>query len=238
MPTLPFTVDAELLRELGERLVGKPHIALAELIKNSYDADATQVTIKFFPDENYIEVSDDGHGMTFEEFKNFWMRIGTTHKSEKRSKNLGRQLTGSKGVGRLAVQFLANKLTIRTVPENNSEWLEAKVDWKEAIKAGNLTEVTVEYTLNQSRPPLQHGTSIILSDLKDIDKWESEEVRKLAAEVWWLQPPFGSTLSYPEDSKDRFRVDFQSTVDYAETFENQMEAVKSIWIAPACWKEY
>ena len=113
MPTLPFTVDAELLRELGERLVGKPHIALAELIKNSYDADATQVTIKFSPSEDCIEVSDNGHGMTFEEFRGFWMRIGTTHKRERRSKNLGRQLTGSKGVGRLAVQFLANRMTIR-----------------------------------------------------------------------------------------------------------------------------
>ena len=105
MPILPFTIDVELLRELGERLVGKPHIALAELIKNSYDADATQVKIQFSPDENYIEVSDDGHGMTFEAFRDFWMRIGTTHKREGRSKNLGRLMTGSKGVGRLAVQF-------------------------------------------------------------------------------------------------------------------------------------
>ena len=49
MGTLFFTIDAALLRELGERLVGKPHIALAELVKNSYDADATEVTIKFLP---------------------------------------------------------------------------------------------------------------------------------------------------------------------------------------------
>ena len=229
MPTLPFTVDAELLRELGERLVGKPHIALAELIKNSYDADATQVTIKFLPDEDCIEVSDNGHGMTFEAFKNFWMRIGTTHKRKRQSKNLGRQLTGSKGVGRLAVQFLANRLRIRTVPKDSSEWLEAKVNWEKAVEAGELTKVTVEYTRNQSGPPLSHGTSIILSELKDT--WEKDSIRKLAAEVWWLQPPFSSTQSHQDDSKDRFQVDFQSTADYADTFENQMEAVKSIWIA-------
>ena len=230
MPTLPFTVDAELLRELGERLVGKPHIALAELIKNSYDADATQVTIKFSPSEDCIEVSDNGHGMTFEEFRGFWMRIGTTHKRERRSKNLGRQLTGSKGVGRLAVQFLANRMTIRTVPEGSDEWLEAKVSWEEAVKAGELTEVTVECIRNQSCAPFLHGTSIILSELKD--KWEIDSVRKLASEVWWLQPPFGAAISYRDNSKDRFRVHFQSTQqDYAETFEKQMEAIKSIWIA-------
>ena len=230
MPTLPFTVDAELLRELGERLVGKPHIALAELIKNSYDADATQVTIKFSPNEDCIEVSDNGHGMTFEEFRGFWMRIGTTHKRERRSKNLGRQLTGSKGVGRLAVQFLANRMTIRTVPEGSDEWLEAKVSWEEAVKAGELTEVTVECIRNQSCAPFLHGTSIILSELKD--KWEIDSVRKLASEVWWLQPPFGAAISYRGNSKDRFRVHFQSTQqDYAETFEKQMGAIKSIWIA-------
>ena len=230
MPPLHFTVDAELLRELGERLVGKPHIALAELIKNSYDADATQVTIKFSPDEGWIEVNDNGHGMTFEEFKKFWMRIGTTHKKDSRSKNLGRQLTGSKGVGRLAVQFLANKLTIRTVPkEGSGEWLEATIDWEEAIKAGELTEVNVEYTRNPSCPPFPHGTSIILNELKDT--WEKDSVRDLASEVWWLQPPFGSTLFYQDDSENLFRVHFESTEDYAKTFENQMEAVKSIWIA-------
>ena len=233
MEKLYFTVDAELLRELGERLVGKPHIALAELIKNSYDADATRVTIKFSPDEDRIEVRDNGHGMTFEEFKNFWMRIGTTHKSKKRSKSLGRQLTGSKGVGRLAVQFLANKLTIRTVPKGDSdEWLEAKVNWEEAVKARELTKVNVEYeeyNRNQECPPFLQGTSIILNGLKD--SWGADAVGKLATEVWWLQPPFGSSQSYQEDSKNRFRVDFQSTVEYEETFENQMEAVKSIWIA-------
>ena len=228
MPTLPFTVDAELLRELGERLVGKPHIALAELIKNSYDADATQVTIKFSPNEGCIEVSDNGHGMTFEEFRDFWMRIGTTHKRKRQSKNLGRQLTGSKGVGRLAVQFLANKLTIRTVPKGGGdEWLKAKVNWEEAVKARELTEVNVEYTRNQSCAPFLHGTSIILSELKDT--WEKDSVRDLASEVWWLQPPFGSF--YQDDSKNLFRVHFESTEDYAKTFENQMEAVKSIWIA-------
>ena len=231
MPTLPFTVDAELLRELGERLVGKPHIALAELIKNSYDADAANVMIKFLPDEDSIEVNDDGHGMTFEEFKNFWMRIGTTHKKAKQSKNLGRQLTGSKGVGRLAVQFLANKLTIITVPkEGGDEWLEAKVDWEEAVKARELTKVTVKCTLNQSYPPLRRGTSIILSELKDT--WDIDSIRKLATEVWWLQPPFGSALSYQDDPTNRFRIHFKSTQqDHTEEFENQMDAVRSIWIA-------
>ena len=233
MEILRFKVDAELLRELGERLVGKPHVALAELIKNSYDADATEVTIKFLPNEDRIEVHDKGHGMTYEDFKNFWMRIGTTHKKgEKHSRNFGRPMTGSKGVGRLAVQFLANRLIIQTVPEDGEgEWLEAKINWQEAIKFKEyLTEVEVKCNLNPSCRPFKKGTSIILKGLKHV--WNSESIRNLASEVWWLQPPFGSTSSSLDNSKDHFRIRFQSTQqDFEKEFERQMDAVKSIWIA-------
>ncbi len=233
MEILRFKVDAELLRELGERLVGKPHVALAELIKNSYDADATEVTIKFLPNEDRIEVHDKGHGMTYEDFKNFWMRIGTTHKKgKKHSRNFGRPMTGSKGVGRLAVQFLANRLIIQTVPEDGEgEWLEAKINWQEAIKFKEyLTEVEVKCNLNPSCRPFKKGTSIILKGLKHV--WNSESIRNLASEVWWLQPPFGSTSSSLDNSKDHFRVRFQSTrQDFEKEFVSQMNAVKGIWIA-------
>ena len=113
MKVIQFTVASELLRELGEALVGQPHIALAELIKNSYDADATRVVVRITDD--LIEVSDDGHGMTFDEFKSFWMRIGSQHKRESRtSRLLGRPITGSKGVGRLSAQFLGDELELIT----------------------------------------------------------------------------------------------------------------------------
>jgi hypothetical protein len=75
---IKFTVDAALLSELGERLVGKPYIALSELIKNSYDADATNVSIHF--ENNRIEIVDNGHGMNYKEFESFWMRVGSQHK--------------------------------------------------------------------------------------------------------------------------------------------------------------
>jgi HSP90 family molecular chaperone len=80
---LTFSVDAALLAELGERLVGEPHIALGELIKNGYDADASRVRIHFTGDELIVE--DDGHGMTFDEFDRLWMRVGSTHKREQRT---------------------------------------------------------------------------------------------------------------------------------------------------------
>ena len=236
MPTLPFTIDAELLRELGERLVGKPYVALAELVKNSYDADATEVTIKFAPNEDSIEIVDNGHGMTFDEFKNFWMRIGTTHKREKKSKKLGRLMTGSKGVGRLAVQFLANKLTIKTIPaDKNQKWLKAEINWNKAIETEptetkELTEVEVtydEFDRNPSDTRDLQGTSITLKELKD--EWTEDSIEDLASELWWLQPPLKSSTG---DPKDQFKIHFQSAQkDYSKAFVNQMNAIKRIWIA-------
>ena len=73
-----FTVDAALLQELGERLIGRAHIALSELIKNSFDADAITCEICF--EDDTITILDDGHGMSEKEFLDHWMRIGTTHK--------------------------------------------------------------------------------------------------------------------------------------------------------------
>ncbi len=231
MPKLKFTIDAALLRELGERLVGRPHIALAELIKNSYDADATQVIIEFSPDSDQIKVSDNGHGMTFEEFKNFWMRIGTTHKWKKQSRGFNRAMTGSKGIGRLAVQFLATRLEIKTVSSDaRGNWLEAQANWLETANAKELSEATVEYNLSGATTPFPHGTSIILNGLKG--EWTTESVRKLASELWWLQPPFTSSSSDLTHSNVEFRVDFQASHhNYAQEFLNQMNAIKRIWIA-------
>jgi len=67
MAELTFTVDSALLSELGEKLVETAHIALVELVKNAYDADATEVTVKIIPREDSgpeIQVIDNGQGMT------------------------------------------------------------------------------------------------------------------------------------------------------------------------------
>ena len=80
MATEYFTVDAALLQELGERLIGAPHIAVAELVKNAYDADANTCQVIFGDDT--LEVIDDGHGMTEADFKKFWLKLGTQHKRE------------------------------------------------------------------------------------------------------------------------------------------------------------
>lgn len=234
LDSIHFTVDSALLRELGERLVGQPHIALAELIKNSYDADATKVVIEF--SDNTIEVLDNGHGMNFEEFRRFWMRIGSPHKQEQKvSRNFKRPVTGSKGVGRLAVQLLGNMLEMRTVSdENEGSELEAHVNWDEAIHAGELTKAVARYQkigpATSFPDDAKHGTAITLSGLNQ--KWDSEEIVNLARAVWWLQPPFRSNPRLKSEKQKEFTIELKSPDPAAvEEFDTQMRAYLDIWHA-------
>jgi signal transduction histidine kinase len=112
-----FSVDSALLGELGEKLVSSVHVALSELVKNAYDADATFVKLSIVPEgsSTRITIDDDGVGMTLDEVKSYWMRIGTTNKVDNPvSKIFGRRKTGAKGVGRFACRRLGLNLKLTT----------------------------------------------------------------------------------------------------------------------------
>ena len=224
--TINFTVDAALLRELGERLVGQPHIALAELVKNSYDADARLVQITIESDR--IVVEDNGSGMDFREFTNFWMRIGSPHKQrEKASPKFHRPLTGSKGVGRLAVQFLATEIKLETSAKRGTQ-LTATVDWQKAVVAEELTSAKAAYFVSNSSGSYVdkslHGTRITLTGLNH--SWDAGLLENLARELWHLQAP-GS-----DRSENAFKIELVSSDSRAsKAFRDQMNATMKLWSA-------
>jgi signal transduction histidine kinase len=148
METFKFTVDSALLNELGERLVESVHIALMELVKNSYDADATKVTITFgATDEGApkIEILDTGTGMTLEEVREYWMKIATTNKLLKRfSPMYGRPRTGSKGIGRFCCRRLGTYLELSTVGKTKAghfQKTEVQFDWTTFEAGTDVTEI-------------------------------------------------------------------------------------------------
>jgi signal transduction histidine kinase len=223
---IEFTVDSALLRELGERLVGRPHIALAELIKNSYDADATRVEVSIADDQ--IEVLDDGHGMDFDAFKHYWMRIGSPHKDRTGVSPGGRNLTGSKGVGRLSAQFLAERITLTTRATTRRS-LRARVNWTEAVAQKDLTKASARYGYvagAEFAGGADHGTRIVLSGLKQV--WDAKALEKLARELWPLQPPYADV-----GSADAFVVDLEAEDDptASASFNWQMRAILELWQA-------
>ena len=120
--TISFTIESRILRELGERLVKQPEVAIVELIKNAYDADATECSVEYAPPQSIV-VSDDGAGMTLDRFTNGWMRIGTSAKEDIRFSNTYlRLITGEKGIGRFAVRFLGRALSLNSVAYDDRAW--------------------------------------------------------------------------------------------------------------------
>lgn len=172
MTTLRFTVDSALLGELGERLVEQVHYALVELVKNSYDADASHVTVKFVENDsgvNEIHIVDDGIGMNFKEVQDYWMHIATTNKLNKNvSQKYGRPKTGSKGIGRFSCRRLGKKLTLRTTGKNVSKQEKTEVifDWSEFTPGTKVTEITCQGKQETTKGD-QTGTTLIISDLTD-----------------------------------------------------------------------
>lgn len=184
--TTTFSSDSQLLSELGERLIASKQVALSELIKNSYDADATRCNIWLEDDQEVLIVDDDGHGMTEHEFRNYWMTIATSNRGENpTSKKYNREVQGSKGVGRFAVRNLGLYLELRTVAfdEEAGEYrrLVAEFDWEEFESGSGLRQMDVRYRIESDATEEDVGTRLEISDLRE--NWDSGELEEVSGEV-------------------------------------------------------
>lgn len=176
---LTFKVDSALLRELGEKLVETVHVALAELVKNAYDADATLVKIRFEVgenDKNCIKIIDNGIGMNFHAVENYWMRIATTNKKDKDTSIVyGRPLTGAKGIGRFSCRRLGSKLTLitRGTEKGNATGIQKDIQYSKVefpwdnFKVG--TDVTTIHCKGNQDifQSAETGTTLIIEDISD-----------------------------------------------------------------------
>ena len=117
----PFRANAHLLKLLGDELIGDDRLAVFELVKNSYDANALSVDVTLnleVESPNIVIWDHKGFGMTKDDILNKWMEVGTNSKrndNKVRTPELNRLPLGEKGVGRLAVHKLGKKLTINTL---------------------------------------------------------------------------------------------------------------------------
>jgi len=144
---------------LGEQLIKNEQIALAELIKNSYDADADWVKVCFIDFGDNMEVSaksiiiveDNGEGMSFDTIEKSWMNPATPNKLEKdgaerRTLNKKRVIQGEKGIGRFAILKLGRKIKITTRIEGSNEEIVIDYDLS-AYDDDFLTENKIEKDL-------------------------------------------------------------------------------------------
>ena len=109
---------ARILRTLGAELISSDKVALVELVKNAYDADASVVCVEFngplVAGQGAITVWDDGHAMDEATLESAWLDIGTNIKRQRTRSVGGRRVLGEKGIGRLAASRLGQRLELVT----------------------------------------------------------------------------------------------------------------------------
>lgn len=130
-----FRPRARLMLTLGSELISSPTVALAELVKNSYDADASYVLIKLEetdgPEPPSITVLDDGVGMSLNAVSRTWLEPATPNRRRSRKSPSGRRVLGEKGVGRFAAAKLGRFLTIVSRHQGSTSEVELSLDWSD-----------------------------------------------------------------------------------------------------------
>ena len=192
----PFRPRARVLQLLGDELIGNARLAVFELVKNAYDADANEVVVRLDLDspEASITVSDDGEGMTLDVLRSVWLVPGDDHRqkqrqSDRRTPRHRRLPLGEKGLGRFAVHKLGERITLVTRAHGADECV-VDIDWNELIAQPYLDEapVAIRVRAPETFTGEKTGTQIEIGLLRS--GWPRGEVRRLHGQITSICSPF------------------------------------------------
>lgn len=185
---------------IGRDLIQDPYAAVVELVKNSYDADASKVNIELKKNGDSLEiiVCDDGHGMTRDVVTGKWMVPSTNDKQIRKKSPQGRVMQGRKGIGRYASAILGEDLFLETVSKKFAEKTTLFVQWTDFEKAEFLNDVDIlieTKTSNEScgtKLTMRGGTSFL-------QEWDDKQFHRLKKELKKLMTPIRSTKVSRDD---------------------------------------
>jgi hypothetical protein len=200
---ISFNVDAYTARLIGRENVAKLNGAILELVKNTYDADASICFIYYDAKNDTLYIGDNGSGMTPEIIIKHWMTIGRSTKKDRYMSRTGRIQTGAKGIGRFALDRIADQCTMLTSSEEGRcLWT---VDWRTFENENAITDVSAELDETSlsfldflsaisnnnvkeliTTNPFSSGTIFKLSLLRD--QWNSTRISNLKNELSTLIP--------------------------------------------------
>lgn len=200
-----FSVHPSVIFRLGEELITDEVMALVELIKNSYDADASYVKVTVntagpcdvegsaYPSaKGYITVEDDGFGMTEETIQRGWLTISGSGKQDiknrRKTTDGGRTPIGDKGLGRLGAQRLGDNLEIVTRPVNENTTYHVAFSWADFREATTLERVPIRF--RKAERARKKGTLLVISGLRYPDHWLTGGVADLQVKLAELVSPY------------------------------------------------
>jgi signal transduction histidine kinase len=197
----PFRPRARVLQLLGDELIGNPRLAVFELVKNAYDADASKVTIRLDFRKSQaplIRVTDNGAGMSLHTIRSIWLVPGDDHRQKQRaalerSLKHGRLPLGEKGLGRFAVHKLGNNIRVTTRAKGEKECF-VEIDWNKLVSQAYLDQAPVTIAVRNTPTIFKGnatGTRISIRELRPPD-WTRGEVRRLYNQITSICSPFDS----------------------------------------------
>jgi signal transduction histidine kinase len=205
---------ARIMRTLGQELISNEVVAVIELVKNAYDADATRVLIRFSgpltPHNGRIDVVDNGHGMSLSTIQTVWLEPATiSKKTTQRSEKLQRRYLGEKGIGRFASARLAEELEVFSRRTHATTEAFAFFDWRqfdddtrfledveilteeraptEICATGATAQLWPHEIRQPSADALSHGTLLRMSSLRQ--GWGTKEFDELTRGLSRLVAP-------------------------------------------------
>ena len=198
---LHFKVSSGLKDIIGKDLITNELVAIFELVKNGYDADATEINLIINSYENYIIIQDNGKGMNRDDIENKWLFVAHSEK-----KDSDKVYAGSKGIGRFSCDRLGTKLKL--ISHKDEEASELKIDWGEFEKDSltKFEELDVTYTsldVVEDRFIQKSGTILNISNLRDT--WDLNRVNKVIEALQRLVNPF------VDDGKIKINVKYISS---------------------------
>lgn len=193
--TVPFRMHPRVFAALGADLVTNDVVAVIELVKNSYDAFAQNVRLRFGNDGTlgpFLEIEDDGKGMTKEIIENVWCIVATPYKERNPIVNDGekeRRVAGEKGLGRLSVARLGSRLQMLTRAPSAPCW-EVDIDWTDISRRDDFSKSFAKCRRYLGEPPFQYGTRLRIYNLKG--QWDESQVLDLEENLARLISPFSA----------------------------------------------
>ncbi|WP_419495009.1 ATP-binding protein [Chryseobacterium bernardetii] len=187
-----FKISAALKDIIGKELITDEFVAIFELVKNSFDANASKVEVIF--ENNYekdkakIIIKDNGKGMDYEDLKNKWLfvaysakKLGIENDDYRNKIKSQRVFAGAKGVGRFSCDrlgYFLNLITLKDKPNSKIENL--FVNWEdfEGVDSEEFINIQVSHNiLKENKYNLEKGTVLEISGLRDI--WDRNRILKL-----------------------------------------------------------
>ena len=192
--------STEIVRRLGEELNPTLDKGVLELVKNAYDADATECRVELRNADRpggTVIVEDNGDGMTADHIADGWLVLGRSSKTTRRRTRLGRIPAGSKGLGRLAALRMGRTARLRTSSRHECNTRhDLLIDWDEFDQASIVDEIALEIATTSGNRNYLPGTEVVIDQLRT--GFGRLPVKRLARELVLLADPFG-------DSPEGFR---------------------------------